>query len=87
MIASFNAKLERDATSGWIHVRWAESKAVLLTGKPVKVNARVDGFEFETTLMPLGDGAHMVPIKASVRKKIKKEEGDVVRVVIVSRRT
>ena len=85
MIASFDGVLAVDEKkSGWVHLRWAESKQVLGTGKPVKVSAIVDGHAFETTLMPLGDGAHMLPVKAAVRKAIKKGGGDTVTVTIIS---
>ena len=84
MLASFTATLARDEkNSGWIHARWAESKDVLQTGKPVKIRARVDDHQFEATLMPLGDGAHMLPIRAAIRKAIKKDLGDIVSVTIL----
>ena len=85
MLGAFTATLARDEkTSGWIHVRWAESKDVLQTGKPVKVSATIDGYQFTATLMPLGDGAHMLPVKAAVRKAIKKDLGDTVQVTILA---
>ncbi len=33
-------------------------------------------------LIPMGDGTLMLPVKAEIRKKIKKEAGDTVRVVL-----
>jgi hypothetical protein len=85
MLVQFDGVLARDEKSSWIYVRWAESKEVLGTGKPVRVRVSVDGHDFETTPMPLGDGAHMIPIKASVRKALRKELGDAVSIGIVTR--
>ena len=88
MIASFEGVLAIDeANSGWVHVRWPGSREVLGTGTSVKVAASVDGHAFEATLMPIGDGTHMLPVRAAVRKAIKKTVGDPVTVTIDSRRS
>jgi hypothetical protein len=63
-------------------VAWPESVAVLGTGKAVKVCGTVDGYEFKTALLPTGMGPHMLPIKAEIRKAIKKNMGDEVEIYI-----
>jgi hypothetical protein len=63
-------------------VVWPESRAVLGTGKAVKVTGTVDGYEFQTALLPTGMGPHMLPIKAAIRKAINKKIGDEVEIVI-----
>ena len=35
-----------------------------------------DGEPFESAFMALGDGTHKLPVKAAIRKRIGKEEGD-----------
>jgi Bacteriocin-protection, YdeI or OmpD-Associated/Domain of unknown function (DUF1905) len=49
----------------------------------VQVSGRVDTFELVAyKLMPMGDGRLFLPIRAEIRKKIKKKEGDSVHVVL-----
>lgn len=49
----------------------------------VKVRGTIDGFEIKKyNLMPMGDGKLFLPVKAEIRKKIKKTEGDYVHVIL-----
>jgi len=49
----------------------------------VKVKGSIDGVEFKKYhLMPMGNGKLFLPVKADIRKKIKKEEGDFVHVIL-----
>ena len=49
----------------------------------VKVRGTIDGYEIRKYhLMPMGDGKLFLPVKAEIRKKIKKEEGDKVHVIL-----
>lgn len=83
---SFTGIISKDETSGWTCVIWPDSVAVLGTGKTVKVNCTVDDQPLEATLMPSGKGNHFVPLKAAVRKSLKKDIGDSVAVNILSKR-
>ena len=51
----------------------------------VKVRGTIDDEPFHSSFMALGDGTHMLPVKASVRKAIGKEAGDTVRVHLLER--
>ncbi|WP_317899792.1 YdeI/OmpD-associated family protein [Aurantibacillus circumpalustris] len=49
----------------------------------VKVKGTIDGYEIKKYhLMPMGNGNLFLPIKAEIRKKIKKKEGDSVHVIL-----
>ena len=49
----------------------------------VQVKGTIDGFELKQyKLMPNGNGQLFLPVKAAIRKKIKKEAGDRVKVVL-----
>jgi hypothetical protein len=49
----------------------------------VKVRGTIDDFEIRKYhLMPMGNGKLFLPVKAEIRKKIKKEEGDYVHVIL-----
>jgi hypothetical protein len=49
----------------------------------VKVRGSIDGYEIRKChLMPMGDDKLFLPVKAEIRKKIKKKEGDYVHVIL-----
>lgn len=49
----------------------------------VRVRGTIDGYEIKHySLMPMGSGAMFLPVKADIRKRIGKEEGDYVRVTL-----
>lgn len=57
---------DKNAPFGWITVR-----------------GHIDGYELSHyKLMPMGNGNLFLPVKAAVRKVIKKEAGDTVRIVL-----
>lgn len=48
-----------------------------------KVRGSIDGFEIRKYhLMPMGNGDLFLPVRAEIRKKIKKQEGDTVHVIL-----
>ena len=77
----FEVPLRRDEAKGaWTIAVLPGSGELLGTRRPVKVSGLMDGHRFEATLLPMGDGTHMVPVRAALRKKVDKGDGDVVRI-------
>jgi hypothetical protein len=69
----------------WTVVIMPNSGELLGTRKPVKVAGTMDGHPFAATLLPMGDGTHLVPIKAALRKAVGKGDGENVDVHLVER--
>ena len=69
---------------GWTYARIPE----ILQDKTapfgwVRVRGSIDGYEIKGYhLMPMGNGKLFLPVKAEIRKKIKKSEGDYVHVIL-----
>jgi hypothetical protein len=78
-------KLERfQGKGGWTYARIPQ--ILQDKSKPfgwIKVRGSIDGFEIRKChLMPMGSGKLFLPVKAEIRKKIKKQEGDFVHVIL-----
>ncbi len=70
---------------GWTYVPLPGSKDALGTGKPVRVAGTVDDVAVEATLMPMGEGTHMLPLKQALVRALGKGDGDRVAVRIAPR--
>lgn len=77
-----------DDTSGWTFITVPDSVTHFGTRKHVKIEGTVDGHPIAATLMPSGDGAHWLPLKAAVRKTLGiGKAGDSVKVHLQNRLT
>lgn len=65
-----------DDKGAWTYAVVPDSAAAFGTRRPVRARGRIDDQPVEVTLLPLGDGTHMLPVKASLRALLGKSAGD-----------
>ena len=86
MLREFDAQLQKgDNPGAWTCVLMDDVAELFGTRGLVKIRGAIDGEPFTGALMAQGDGTHRLPVKAAVRKKIRKEAGNTVRVRIDER--
>jgi len=82
----FSAVLKKSPRKGgWTYVVWPESVKFFGTGGVVKIRGTIDGHPFRSTFMAMGNGKHMLPVKADTRAAIGKEAGERVTVHLKQR--
>jgi Domain of unknown function (DUF1905) len=82
----FRAKLRKSSKpGGWTYVIWPESVKFFGTRGLVKVQGTIDRYPFRSSFMAMGNGRHMLPVKADIRKAIGKKAGNSVSVRLSAR--
>lgn len=78
---AIDATIVRDEhKGGWTYVPLPGSKEALGTGKAVRVAGTVDDIPVQATLLPMGGGTHMLPLKQAIVRALGKGSGEQVAV-------
>lgn len=83
---TFKSKLIKGVSKGaWTYVVMPDSVNFFNTRGLVKIKGSIDNVPIESSFMAMGDGTHMLPVKATIRQAIGKDDGDEVSITITER--
>lgn len=89
-VLQFKATLERfqkkGEKTGWTYIAINEEQAQSLNPgvrKSYRVKGRIHEYHFDgISLLPMGEGSFLLPVKGDIRKAIRKQHGDQVNVTL-----
>lgn len=77
-----------EGKGGWTYVEIPEIPMPKTSFGMLKVKGKIDDYEFSNShLMPLGNGSIFLAVKTEIRKKIKKQAGDTVHIILYNDKT
>ncbi|WP_308601577.1 YdeI/OmpD-associated family protein [uncultured Dysgonomonas sp.] len=80
--------LKTEGKGAWTFVEIPEIPMPKTSFGMLKVKGKIDDYEFSNThLMPIGNGHVGLAVRAEIRKKIKKQAGDIVHIIIYEDKT
>ncbi len=80
----FRNTIERfPGKGGWTYVRVPETITKAAKSKGfVAIHAVIEGKEYDRSLIPIGDGSHMIVVSRVMQREIQKALGDSIEVVV-----
>ena len=82
----FSAKLQKSPNrGGWTYVVWPGSVEFFGTRGLVRIKGKIEGHPFQSSFMALGNGNHMLPVRADIRQATGKDVGDTVAISLEER--
>ena len=82
----FSAKLQKSPNrGGWTYVVWPGSVEFFGTRGLVRVKGKIEGHPFQSSFMAMGNGNHMLPVRADIRQATGKDVGDTVAISLEER--
>lgn len=80
--------LKTEGKGAWTFVEIPEIPMPKTSFGMLKVKGKIDDYAFSNThLMPIGNGHVGLAVRAKIRKKIKKQAGDIVHIIIYEDKT
>lgn len=83
IINGFYNLFKHERHKGWVYILIDDAKKVKGKYPKLKVKGSIDGFPIDKTILAsYGKEGYVLPVRNEIRKQIKKDEGDKVKVIL-----